>query len=208
MSDSRTRPNAEWLNALRARGSDGARAQAELRELVLRGLAAGLSGKVDASGSLEDFTHEAVLHIMQKLDSFRDESRFSTWALAIAMRVAWSNLRRWRWREVPFESLPDVPQAAEPTATLATQPADPERTIAQREIGSALRVALRSLTERQRRVIIAELRGMPQAELADRLQVSRNALYKLGHDARRAMQRALEAAGFDRDAVQAAYEEP
>lgn len=208
MSDSRTRPNAEWLTALRARGADGARAHAELRELVLRGLATGLSGKKDASGSLEDFTHEAVLRILDNLDGFRGESRFSTWALAIAMRVAWSNLRRRRWREIPFESLTELPQLAESRTTLEAQPADPERVIARREIVSALTAALHSLTERQRRVIFAELRGMPQAELTERMQLSRNALYKLSHDARRAMQRALEAAGFDRETVLAAYEEP
>jgi RNA polymerase sigma-70 factor, ECF subfamily len=199
------RTNAQWLQALRAEGAEAARAQSELRELVLRGLARGLAGRSEAGGELEDFAHEALLRILGSLDSFRGESRFATWAIAIAMRVAFSSLRRRRWREVPFEQLPDAPPPAQPQATKP----NPERALARSEVLAELARTMRhGLTSRQRAVIFAELRGMPQAEIAARLGMNRNALYKLGHDARRALLRALEAAGFDRDNVRAAFEEP
>src|SRR5262249_34019534 len=51
------------------------------------------------------------------------------------------------------------------------------------------------LTEKQRQVLSAELSGVPHAEIATRLGMNRNALYKLGHDARRRVKARLEAAG-------------
>ena len=41
------------------------------------------------------------------------------------------------------------------------------------------------LTEKQRTALLAELKGMPQDEIAKHLGSNRNALYKLTHDARR-----------------------
>jgi RNA polymerase sigma-70 factor (ECF subfamily) len=45
-------------------------------------------------------------------------------------------------------------------------------------------------------MLLAELNGMPHDEIAVQMRLTRNAVYKLGHDARRALRRALEAAGY------------
>jgi RNA polymerase sigma-70 factor (ECF subfamily) len=63
-----------------------------------------------------------------------------------------------------------------------------------------------SLTERQRTVVLAELRGVPQEEIAAQLGMNRNAVYKLSHDARRALQRSLGQAGHTADNVRWAFE--
>jgi RNA polymerase sigma-70 factor (ECF subfamily) len=82
-----------------------------------------------------------------------------------------------------------------------------ERAIARQEILTVLEGCVaKSLTERQRKVIVAELSAMPQEEIAAQLGASRNAIYKLGHDARRALQRALEQAGYSADSVRWAFE--
>lgn len=196
------RTNHEWLAQLAAPGAEGARAQRDLRALVVKGLSRALAGRSEAAGLVEDFAHDAVLRILDNLHTFRDESRFSTWALAVALRVAFSEMRRRRFRGVSFEDLSR-------SEAISQDAPSPERTLVQREIIAALDRCLQtSLTDRQRAVIVAELRGIPQDVIAERLAVSRNALYKLGHDARRAMQRALEQAGFDRDGLRAAFEEP
>jgi RNA polymerase sigma-70 factor, ECF subfamily len=57
------------------------------------------------------------------------------------------------------------------------------------------RTFMTELTARQRQVILAELRDMPQEELCRHLGTNRNALYKLGHDARKSLRRGLEEAG-------------
>ncbi len=52
------------------------------------------------------------------------------------------------------------------------------------------------LTDKQRDILLCELSGMPQEEIARQFNSSRNAIYKLFHDARKALKRALEAHGF------------
>ena len=45
-------------------------------------------------------------------------------------------------------------------------------------------------------MIVAELQGIPTIEIAEHLGTNQNALYKLGHDARRKLRAALNDAGF------------
>jgi RNA polymerase sigma-70 factor (ECF subfamily) len=208
MSPALGRSNSAWLAELRDPGPIGRRAQGDLRELVLRALTRGLSCRPEAAGSLEDFAQESVLRISSQLSSFRDESRFTTWAIAVAMRVSFSALRRRHWRDVSIESLLDgsgrAPHGPEPPDPSAPSP---ERAAARAEILAHLaRCVAETLTERQRQVVIAELRAMPQEEIKAQLGKSRNAIYKLGHDARRAMQRALEEAGYSQDTIRWAFE--
>ena len=100
----RERTNEQWLADLR--GPNPNEALADLYDLLVRGLRLGLGnygGGVDANA--EDFAQEALIKITGNLDSFRGESRFTTWAQKIAMNVALTELRRRRWRDV---SLQDV----------------------------------------------------------------------------------------------------
>jgi RNA polymerase sigma-70 factor, ECF subfamily len=210
MSGVPEKTNAVWLHELRDTGPAGARAQRELRELVLRGLRRGLSKRPEASAQFEDFAQESIVRILAHLDSFRDESRFTTWAIAIAMRVSFSALRRRHWRDIPIDAL-TAGTAAAPAQSwpepFPEQAATPERELARRQIVATLeRCVAESLTERQRKVILAELRAMPQEEIAVQLGTSRNAVYKLCHDARRSLQRALEQAGYSAEQVRWAFE--
>jgi RNA polymerase sigma-70 factor (ECF subfamily) len=52
------------------------------------------------------------------------------------------------------------------------------------------------LTVRQRDALFAELEGMPQGEIVRLLGGTRNSVYKLLHDARKALRRALERRGI------------
>jgi RNA polymerase sigma-70 factor (ECF subfamily) len=45
-------------------------------------------------------------------------------------------------------------------------------------------------------VLLAGLNEMPQDEIARQMNITRNAVYKLGHDARKALRRAFEEAGY------------
>jgi RNA polymerase sigma-70 factor (ECF subfamily) len=46
---------------------------------------------------------------------------------------------------------------------------------------------------------------MPQAEIAAQMGLTRNALYKLTHDARKNLKRGLEAAGIGEDEVRETF---
>lgn len=58
------------------------------------------------------------------------------------------------------------------------------------------RIIREDLTEKQREVLLAHLGGMPQAEIGRRLGTSRNAVYKLGFDARKRLKAGMINAGY------------
>jgi RNA polymerase sigma-70 factor (ECF subfamily) len=70
-----------------------------------------------------------------------------------------------------------------------------------------LRLIDETLTERQRRAMVAVvLGGMPLQEVARRMGTNRNALYKLMHDARQRLKRCLEAEGVSLEALLETFE--
>jgi RNA polymerase sigma-70 factor, ECF subfamily len=202
----RERTNEQWLADLRGENPD--EALADLYDLLVRGLRAALrsyGGGVDAN--VEDFAQEALIRITGNLDSFRGESRFTTWALKIAMNVALTELKRRRWRDVSLQDLLARHEAND------SGPSDTQLTpelLALRNmlLGDLRRMVDEELTDRQREAVVAViLEGMPISEVARRMGTSQNALYKLLHDARRRLKKRMEAAGLAPQEVLAAFEE-
>ena len=104
------RSNTQWVEALGTDGLERERALADLRQCLLIGLKHGLSGWRRRSGGrfdlyVEDFVQEALLKIMDNLNSFEGRSRFTTWAQKIAGRVALTELRRKRWQDVSLNGM-------------------------------------------------------------------------------------------------------
>jgi RNA polymerase sigma factor (sigma-70 family) len=202
----RERTNEQWLTDLRGPNPD--EALADLYDLLVRGLRVSLGsygGGVDANAG--DFAQEALIKITSNLDSFRGESRFTTWALKIAMNVALTELKRKRWRDVSLQELVARHKAAnrEPADTQLS----PEQLALQNTVLQELRrIVDEELTDRQREAVVAVLlEGMPISEVATRMGTNQNALYKLLHDARRKLKRQMEAAGLSPQEVLAAFEE-
>lgn len=192
------RTNEQWLSALQQQGPERDRALEELRAALERGLFFYLRGDRsdmrDRSDDelrqiAQDFAQDALLRIMDNLDSFRGESRFMTWAAKIATRVAISELRRLRWRNVSLDYLTAGGETLPSFAELAIMPdsgPEPERHAEREEV---LRIIDRAfsevLTERQRLALTAYmLDGVNIEEIARRLGSNRNAVYKVVHDAR------------------------
>jgi RNA polymerase sigma factor (sigma-70 family) len=202
----RERTNEQWLTDLQGPNPD--EALADLYDLLVRGLRVGLGsygGGVDAN--VGDFAQEALIKITGNLDSFRGESRFTTWALKIAMNVALTELKRRRWRDVSLQELFARRKAAngEPADTQLS----PEQLALQNTVLQELRrIVDEELTDRQREAVVAVLlEGMPISEVARRMGTNQNALYKLLHDARRKLKTQMEAAGLSPQEVLAAFEE-
>ncbi len=202
----RERTNEEWLADLRGPNPD--EALGDLYDLLVRGLRAafgGYGGGVEAN--FGDFAQEALIKITGNLDSFRGESRFTTWAQKIAMNVALTELKRRRWHDVSLQELFAERQGADrgPADTQLT----PEQLALQNTVlGELRRMVDEELTNRQREAVVAVLlEGMPVSEVARRMGTNQNALYKLLHDARRKLKREMEAAGISLKEVLAAFEE-
>jgi RNA polymerase sigma-70 factor (ECF subfamily) len=131
---------------------------------------------------------DAVLSVLRRLDDFRGESRFSTWAYKFALLEAAVKLRKraWQGREIPLEP--------EQWTGFAAGGPGPEASAEQRDLLARLQHAIHeTLTPHQRQIVVAvALNGVPIDVLAERLNTTRGALYKTLHDARRKLREHLE----------------
>ena len=190
-----------WVQALSGGGYEREYAIERLHALLLRAArfeVARRRREVDGNArELDDLAtqaaDDALMAIMGKLDTFRGESRFTTWAYKFALLEAAVKVRRraWRGREVPLEEdgwarLPDR----------GALPADRAETS---ELMVAVRQAIADvLTRHQREVLVAlTLNGVPIDVLAERLGTTRGALYKALHDARKKLRGRLADDGLD-----------
>jgi RNA polymerase sigma-70 factor, ECF subfamily len=190
-----SRDNAAWVCAVAAEDARGEAARRDLRALLVRSLRRMLASRGVAEDLCEDFAQEAMLRVRERLSAFRGESKFTTWALAIATRIAFDELRHQRWKDVSFEAVvegADGPVAFEPGVETSAE----QRLARERVFAALAEVIEHELTDKQRRVLSAELAGVPHAEIAAHLGLNRNALYKLAHDARKRVKARLAAAGI------------
>ena len=192
------RTNEEWLAALR--GSEQDRAIGDLRAVMVRGLKVTFGGRVRGlDETAEDFAQDALMKVLNNLDSFRGESRFTTWAQKVAVRVAYTELRRRRWRDVSLqETLERHAGAGGEPALLTDRASSPERETARKMMVETLQSFIaEELTDRQREaMVVVMFEGMALEEAAHRMDTNRNALYKLLHDARKKLKKRIEAEGL------------
>ncbi|HEY3462959.1 MAG TPA: sigma-70 family RNA polymerase sigma factor [Gaiellaceae bacterium] len=191
----------EWHLDLHSEGARRDEAVARLHGLLLRAARFELfrrAGSLPQLAAVEldelaqDAADDAVVSVLRRLDDFRGESSFRTWAYKFALLEAAVKVRRraWRDREVTLE-----PERWESLAHAGPGLSDDAENA---ELLEAVREGIRTaLTPRQRQVLVASvLEGVPIDVLAERLGSNRNALYKLLHDARRRLRDHVAAAGF------------
>jgi RNA polymerase sigma-70 factor (ECF subfamily) len=189
----------DWIVQLRGRDRD--RAIAELHVLLLRaahfevrrrGAAlAGLRGD-DLDDLAQQSAGDALVAILGKLDDFRGDSRFTTWAYKFALYEAATAIRRraWQGREFPLESSAWL--------VFASRADDPHESAESHDLFRALGQAIEhDLTVHQREVLLAlALNDVPIDVLAERLDTTRGALYKALHDARQKLRAGLATRGM------------
>ena len=190
-----------WVAALGGEGAEQQDAAARLYDLLLKAARFEVArrrpelwaapGEVDELAS--QAASDALMAILAKLDTFRGDSRFTTWAYKFALLEAAVKVRKRQWREREV-ALDDVVQGELVEQRLGTS--DNAETS---ELLRALAGSIRGeLSPHQRRVLIAiTLEGVPIDVLAERLGTTRGALYKTLHDGRRKLRTALAAQGFE-----------
>ena len=190
-----------WLVDLRAEGSRCEEASRRLHDLLLRAARFEINRRRGShphlrGGDLDDLAHQAaddaLFAILGKLDSYRGESRFTTWAYKFALLEAAVKLRRraWQGREVPIEP--------EHWSMIAGRGESPAGEAESRELLGSIAAAIETeLSPHQREVLVAvALNEVPIDVLAERLNTTRGALYKTIHDARKKLRSHLADAGL------------
>jgi len=191
--------SVEWLRALTGPEREAATERLHdhllriaRRELRRRGEQARITGP-----ELDDLAHQsasdALVSILAKLEEFRGDSRFTTWAYRFVVLEVSNKLGRHFWTRprAPFdredwERLPD------------RFGFDPAQESEWRETIEALRLAVEhELTPYQRTLFVAiVLNGVPVDAMTARLGTNRNAIYKALFDARRKLRASLVARGL------------
>jgi RNA polymerase sigma-70 factor, ECF subfamily len=191
-----------WLDGLRSSGARHEQAARELHAVLRRAarrevqrrraLLGGTSGP-ELDDLADQAADDALLAILNSLETYRGASRFTTWAYRFVINHVSIKTRRhlWSGSRVPFgdvdwERLPDrlLPSA--------------DRRSDQRAQLEALRNAVENdLSARQREVFVAAaLNEVPIDVVALRLDSNRGAIYKTLFDARTKLRASLAAAGY------------
>jgi RNA polymerase sigma-70 factor (ECF subfamily) len=192
--------SADWVARLAARARDRESAVRELQALLLRAARREVARRAAGTGltgrELDDLAtqaaDDATCAVLAKVDLFRGESRFTTWAYRFVVLEVSHKVGRHFWRH-PRADLTEEDWSRLPDAIGASPPAVAEV----RDLSRAVRRAVEhDLTDHQRRVFQdAVLRGIPLDALALRHDTTRNALYKTLFDARRKIRARLVANG-------------
>jgi RNA polymerase sigma-70 factor (ECF subfamily) len=188
--------SARWLDDLRGPRRDDAvsRLHARLAKIA-GGEVARRRARIPFTGpELDDLVtlaaDDATLAVLAKLDDFRGESRFTTWASKFAILEVSNKLGRHLWRSGGVRLDPDAWERMPDRFGLG-----PGREAETREVLAGLRRAVEAeLTDRQRRVFEAiVLNEVPLDVLTVELDTNRGAIYKTLFDARRKLRASLVA---------------
>jgi RNA polymerase sigma-70 factor (ECF subfamily) len=208
------RTNEEWIADLKSEGEQKEAALADLRSVIASGLPYALSNYLSPDNAqfhslAEEVTQDTLLRVLDHLDSFEGRSRFTTWVHKIAVRIALTELRRRRWRDFSLDSLVEENEDGVSFPSLMIDPSPNPDTLTQQNdmlmrIG---RLINEELTDKQRQAMVATaIEGVPLEEVARRMDMKRNALYKLLHDARLRLKKRLANEGLTIEDVWAAFD--
>jgi RNA polymerase sigma-70 factor (ECF subfamily) len=210
-----TRTNSEWIDDLKSDGLEMEEALKDLRSVIMRGLPYALSNWLSPSDPqfddlIEEVAQETLLRVLSHMDTFEGRSKFTTWVQKIAVRLAITELRRKRWQDTSLDGLLEAEGTSVGTRLMVDSSPSPELTTEQSElIDDVQRLIAEELTEKQRKALVAiRIHGMPMEEVAKRMDMSRNALYKLLHDARNKLKKRMEEEGLTPEDVLTSFETP
>jgi RNA polymerase sigma-70 factor (ECF subfamily) len=192
-------PESEaWIERLTPGSPDLEAGIEELHSLLLRGARFEVNRRRgthphlrgdDYDDLAQQSADDALLAVLRKLDDFRGESRFTTWAYKFALLEAAARLRSraWQGREIPTEPAD--------WGSFASCDSTAQEDLEMKDLLAALREAIATdLSIHQREVLIAvALNDVPIDVLAARRGTSRGAIYKTMHDARHKLRAAIGA---------------
>lgn len=121
---------------------------------------------LDDPAEADEAAQDALVTVIQRLDTFRGEASFTTWLYAITLNICTGRLRKRRSRE----RLTQVLQSLFHTGGDDRASMPPEQIVMQRERDAALWQAIQALNDPLREVIV--LRHFHDLKLSDIAQIA------------------------------------
>jgi len=195
--------NEDWINALTPPPEEQAIQQ--LRSYLLKGLKSVLYKNVDRglNDFCEDITQDSLLKILENVDTFRGESKFTTWAMKIAVREGYSELRRKRYDDISLEQYSSYDPDEKDAVEIEHEQAGPDQiTHESILVQKVMKIMEEQLTDKQKKVLQhLMIDQIPMTVVADMMDSNRNAIYKLVYDARLKLRKSLEAEGINPEEI-------
>lgn len=206
-SDGVKRTKRDWVKQLRVPADENA--IADLRAILIRGLKPALYKYIDREPEafIEDVAQDALIKILDKIETFRGESQFTTWAMKIAVNEGLSELRKKKWKDLSLNDLtgPSQDHGSDQTSEYPVASGDPgpERETDERLIlQKVLSIIEHELSPKQKQAMTALMvHEIPITIVAEQMGINRNALYKLVHDARLNLKRKMVSSGVNPDEI-------
>lgn len=200
---SKSYTNDEWIERL-SPPPDEVAIEA-LRNHLVVGLRSSLYKYVkrDLNDFVEDITQDTVLKILDKLNTFRGESKFTTWAMKIAVREGYTELRKKRYKDISLEEYSNFdPDEKEVVEIEHEQPGPDQVTHESMLVQKVMKMMEEELTDKQKKAIqLLMVDQISMTVVAEMLDSNRNAVYKLVHDARLKLKNRMEAEGIDPEKI-------
>ena len=144
----------------------------------------------------EDLTQDTFIRVLNHIERYRPEFKFSSWLFKIANNVAIDHLRRKKLDTVSMDGSPHAHSAAEIEATTFEVAARQESALDEleaRELGTAIERAIARLRPEYRScIMLRHVEGRSYEEIAATLDLPLGTVKTYIHRARHELRRALE----------------
>jgi RNA polymerase sigma-70 factor (ECF subfamily) len=184
-----TNPNRPDERQLMSREIDFKQAYQEFQPKILNYLSR-LMGPNEA----EDITQEVFEKVSRKLDTFKGESKFSTWLYRIATNAAFDRLRssslKHASQNTPLETIADTEDR---NVWNGQREATTDQNVIRKEMSACVREYIDKLPADYRTaLILSEIEGFKNKEIADILQISLENVKIRLHRARAGLKKELD----------------
>jgi RNA polymerase sigma-70 factor (ECF subfamily) len=148
------------------------------------------------STAAEDLAQDAFIKVLNHIDKYRPEFKFSSWLFKIANNIAIDHLRRRTLDTISMDGSPNAMTAADREATSFDIADDSENALdelAAKELGSTIEQAIGKLRPEYRNcIMLRHVEGRSYEEIAATLDLPLGTVKTYIHRARHQLREALE----------------
>ena len=148
------------------------------------------------TATAEDLAQETFIKVLNHIDKYRSEFKFSSWLFKIANNVAIDHLRRRQLSTISIDGAPNASSAADVEATrfdIADKSESALDAMEARELGSAIERAIGALRPEYRScIMLRHVEGRSYEEIAATLDLPLGTVKTYIHRARHQLREALE----------------